>query len=361
MPLVWVSISGHGFGHAAQLVPVLNELGKCVSDLRVILRTTVPQIFFQETLEVPWEYLLSQQDIGCIQENPLHIDIPGTWQAYREFHLSWDRRMREEVHAIRFARPTIVLSNISHLGIASGVNAGCPTVALASLSWDQILEEYISDGCAQQRMIVEHIRQAYWGVRMLLRPFPGIVMPAFPLVTDVGPILLPPVRSRGVLRDRLKLEPHERLVLIAFGGIPVSSLPLEQLEGLKGFVFLISGEINVEGYTRLVSTHSLDLPFRQILAEADVLLTKPGYATIVEAVRLHLPVVYVRRYNFADEQPLVDFIHQYGRAKELSLDEFQAGQWLQALEEVQVLPSPDTAMPAEGTHEAVEHLLEFFE
>ena len=223
MPLIWVSISGHGFGHAAQLVPVLNALGQRISDLRIILRTTVPATFFQDTLLVPWEHLSSQQDIGCIQESPLDIDIPRTWQAYREFHMNWERRVRDEVNAIRLASPVIVLSNISYLGIASGVSASCPTVALASLSWDQILEEYITDDHAEQRVIVEHIRHAYQGTEVLLRPFPGIPMPAFPQIAEVGPILSPPVASQGVLRSRLQLEPDERLVLIAFGGIPVTS------------------------------------------------------------------------------------------------------------------------------------------
>ena len=28
MPLIWCSISGHGYGHAAQVAPVLNALGR---------------------------------------------------------------------------------------------------------------------------------------------------------------------------------------------------------------------------------------------------------------------------------------------------------------------------------------------
>ena len=33
MPVVWCSISGHGFGHAAQVVPILNELATSKSNV----------------------------------------------------------------------------------------------------------------------------------------------------------------------------------------------------------------------------------------------------------------------------------------------------------------------------------------
>jgi hypothetical protein len=74
-------------------------------------------------------------------------------------------------------------------------------------------------------------------------------------------------------------------------------------------------------------------------------MTKPGYGTIVEAVALQQPVVYVRRYNFADEPPLVDYLHRYGRGIELSLDDFTQGRWEPALRKVVDLPMPAVPPP----------------
>ncbi|MBH0180444.1 MAG: hypothetical protein HP490_01870 [Nitrospira sp.] len=71
MPLLWAAISAHGFGHAAQVVPVLNALGRLVPNLRVLLRTMVPASFFEHRLTVPWELSAVQQDVGCIQNGPL--------------------------------------------------------------------------------------------------------------------------------------------------------------------------------------------------------------------------------------------------------------------------------------------------
>jgi hypothetical protein len=80
------------------------------------------------------------------------------------------------------------------------------------------------------------------------------------------------------------------------------------------------------------------------MASVDVIMTKPGYGTIAEAVRLQQPILYVRRYNFADEPPLVDYLHRYGRGVELSIDDFMQGRWEPALQ--QVLASPVPSLPA---------------
>jgi hypothetical protein len=69
------------------------------------------------------------------------------------------------------------------------------------------------------------------------------------------------------------------------------------------------------------------------------------------------PLVYVRRYNFADEAALVDYAHRSGRAVEMSLDDFTAGRWERALDTVLALPQPTERPPSPtGALEAAEIL-----
>ena len=56
MPSIWCAISGHGYGHAAQVVPVLNALGTFVPGVTAILRTMVPASFFRDRLAIQWGY-----------------------------------------------------------------------------------------------------------------------------------------------------------------------------------------------------------------------------------------------------------------------------------------------------------------
>ena len=359
MSVIWCSISGHGFGHAAQVVPILNELGRRHPTLHIILRTNLPPAFFQDYLQPHWQQLPSPQDIGCVQQDPLVIDVKKTWEEYRQFHMDWMGKIMKEAELIRSYQPNLIISNISHFGIDAGGHSGIPTVGMGSLSWDQVLEYFVRDDSDVYQEIIQHIRQAYQQAQLMIRFAPGIPMVAFPNCIDVGPIAGPAWKSTGGIRQQLSMLPDEKLVLVAFGGIPLTSLPLDQLEAFQGFRFLIGGPMNLEESSRIVSTNRLSLPFGQILAEADMVVTKPGYATIIEAVRNRTPIIYVRRYNFVDEQLLVDYAHRYGQAAELSGDSFYKGDWGPALETVQRLASPSVTPPELGTSEAAELLEKF--
>ncbi len=352
MPLIWAAISAHGFGHAAQVVPVLNALGRLVPDLRVILRTTVPASFFNDRLVIPWELSAVQQDVGCIQDGPLTIDVEATWREHERFHATWTDRIQHEVTAMKAARPDVVLADTPYLALAAGKAAEIPTVALASFTWDLILSEYVAPPPVDRSALLHAIRQSYAQADVALRMIPAPKIDIIQRIVDIGPIAEPAASARDQLATVLTLAPEERTVLVGFGGIPLTSLPFADLELLAGYRFLFDGPIP-PGSTKFVSTHSLPFSFKTLMASVDVIMTKPGYGTIVEAVALQQPIVYVRRYNFADELPLVDYLHRYGRGVELSIDDFMEGRWEPTLRQVLAVPQPAFTPPAlTGAHDA---------
>lgn len=351
MPLIWAAISGHGFGHAAQVVPVLNALGRLVPNLRVFLRTTVPSSFFKDRLTIPWETSAVQQDIGCIQNGPMTIDIEATWREHHRFHSTWNERLQAEVAAMQAADPDIVLADTPYLALAAAKAAAIPSIALVSFTWDLILSEYQAPPSIDGRTLIQSIQQAYVHADLALRLAPCPKMELFRRTIDIQPIIEPAAGDREHLAKLLALAPGERTVLIGFGGIPLSSLPFRTLEPLTGYRFLFDGPVP-SASSRFLSIKSLPLSFKTLMASVDVILTKPGYGTLVEAVALKTPLVYVRRYNFADEQPLVDYLHRYGRGVELSASDFLQGRWLPALQKVLGLPVPVTPPPLTGANEA---------
>lgn len=345
MPLIWAAISAHGFGHAAQVVPVLNALGGLVPDLRALLRTTVPTSFFQDRLSIPWEISAVQQDIGCIQNGPLTIDVAATWQEHQRFHATWDKRLEAEVTAMRAARPNLVLADTPYLALAAGKRAGIPAIALASFTWDLVLADYQAPASIDKAALVRAIEEAYRQADLALRIAPAPKMDLFARIANIGPIAEPAAPARLPVAEALQLAPGERTVLVGFGGIPLTTLPFKQLEGLHGYRFLFDGPLP-EGSTRFVSTKSLPFSFKTLMASVDVIMTKPGYGTLVEAVTLQTPVLYVRRYNFADEQPLVEYLHRHGRGYELSKEDFVEGRWEPALRRAVETPLPAAHSPA---------------
>jgi hypothetical protein len=358
MPLIWCAISGHGYGHAAQVVPVLNALSALVPGLTAVLRTTVPSSFFRDRLVIQWELSPVQQDIGCIQDGPLKIDIDATWAAHQRFHKTWEARLSNEVAAMQATSPALVIADTPYLAIEAGSRAQIPTVALASFTWDLVLKEYCRASDNSHQQLIQCICGSYAKALLALRITPAPRIDVFSNMIDIGPIANPTSPERARLASTLALTPNERTVLVGFGGIPLTSLPLEQMEQLRHYRFLFDGPVP-PGYTRIHSTETVPFSFKTLLASVDIIMTKPGYGTIVEAVALQQPVVYVRRYNFADEPPLVDYLHRYGRGIELSIDDFTQGRWEPTLRQALASPVPSLPPPPTGAAEAAEVIVRY--
>lgn len=359
MPLIWSAISAHGYGHAAQIVPVLNELGRRIPSLKIILRTNVARYFFETRMTVPWELRPAHMDIGCLQQGPIVMDWDATWQAHRQFHATWEARLKEETTAIRAAGADLVLGNTPYLAMAAGAAAGVPTVALASLNWDDILREHVDPAQPWQAAILEGMRHAYGQAELLLRITPGLPMPAFPRAHDIGPIAEPLPAARDRVRTHLRITDGEALVLVAFGGIRLESLPFDRMESMPGIQFLIDGPVPPKS-RRVHSLAAVPERFSTLLSSVDVIMTKPGYGTTIEAIAVQTPIVYVRRFNFADEEPIVAYLRRHGRGVELSREDFLQSRWEPAIRQALALPKPAAPPPAcTGAADAVTHLMPF--
>ena len=353
MSRIWCAISGHGFGHAAQVVPVLNELGQRNPRLKVLLRTTVPSHFFETRLMIPWELSTQAQDVGCVQQGPLTIDVSATWKAYRDFHDTWDCRLREECGAIKHYHPDLVLSNISYLALEAGERAGVPTIGFGSLSWDQVLQELGNFPTPEQGHIIEHIQGVYKRAELVIRLAPSLPMNSFSRHADVGPIGYVATDENRSLGGKVSGIVEEPLVLVALGGVPLDSLPFDAIEQLAPYQFLLDVSLS-PNYTRLRSTQDFPANFHELFMGSDVIFSKPGYGTVIEAVAARKPLVYVRRYNFADEGGVADYAHRYGRAYELSKQDFYSGAWRGALDAVLALPAPKELPPESGVMAAAD-------
>src|SRR5581483_10217460 len=157
MPLIWCSISAHGYGHAAQAVPGLNALGRRLGDLRIIVRTQVPRTYFDGRLVGRWEHSDEQQDVGCIQHGPLDIDEPATWRAHDAFEAAWAARLHTECRLLEHHHPDLVISAISYLSVAAAARIGIKAVAVGSLSWDTVLGFFESSKEARHRELITSI------------------------------------------------------------------------------------------------------------------------------------------------------------------------------------------------------------
>ena len=266
--------------------------------------------------------------------------------------------MAIETAALAAAAPAMVLADTPYLALSAGKHTGIPAIVVASFTWSDVLHCFGTTSSEHQN-VVRAIEHSYADADMALRIAPGLSLSGVRKVIDIGPIAEPAEAQRKLLRSSLGITESERLILVGFGGIPLETLPWEQMERIEGYHFLVDGLQRVSPQIHPLS--SVPFSFKTALASVDVVMTKPGYGTILEAVALGLPVIYVRRYNFADEAPLVEYLHTHGRGQELSRGDFASGNWRPALEAIAGIKAIPGHALMTGVADASKALLKYFQ
>ena len=114
-PRLAVYISGHGYGHLAQITPVLEALHRKHPDLSLLIRTNINEKTIRCFLSAPFDLLAGEVDVGVVQKNASKEDVPATIKAARDFFSGWEERITKETERLGKYRPNLILSDISPL------------------------------------------------------------------------------------------------------------------------------------------------------------------------------------------------------------------------------------------------------
>jgi len=336
MPHLVVSISGHGYGHVAQVAPVLNQLHRRMPQLRLTVRSSVPPSYLRSRIQAPFAYLQSEGDIGMVMSSALDIDIEHSRAAYRSFHQDWEARTVAEARLLHGLGADMVLSNVGYLPLAGAKLAGIPNAALCSLNWFDIYHHYCGDD-----HIAAQIHECYAGADAFLRATPGMAMAYLPNLVVIPPVATVGLNRRAELDRQLGIS--KKLVLVSMGGIQ-SRLPIEHWPHIDGVRWLVQENWQVE-HPDAITIESLPMSFSDLLASSDALLCKPGYGSFVEAAASGTPVLYVSRADWPESPVLAEWLRQHGLCREISRVSLYRGDFAGALSEICNTPHPEPMIP----------------
>ncbi len=303
-----VDISSHGLGHLAIAAPILEALAERRADLVLTVRSGLPEDVLRQRLSMGFAYLPGASDFGFCMRDALAIDLPASARLYREVHADWRRRVAEEAERLAASAPDLVLSNVSYLPLAGAAAAGIPAAAVCSLNWADLFRHFFGAlpwaGAVHAEMLA-----AYRSARAFLRVTPGMPMDELDNLEVVGP-----VARRGQRRELGFVGPR-RNVLVALGGI-AHRIPLEDWPVDVGVRWLVPGEWACR-HPDALAWEETGLPFPDLLASVDAVLTKPGYGTFCEAAACGTPVLYERRPDWPEQDFLIAWQKRHGRCREL--------------------------------------------
>ncbi|MCO6414376.1 MAG: hypothetical protein J5I92_16700 [Thiogranum sp.] len=319
-----MAITSHGFGHAAQVAPVVNALRQRLPSLQVSVLGSLPESFLRERIDGDFVLIPEMPDFGLLMNSAFDIDFTASADAYAQLHRNWDARVGQEKQRLEALAPDLILADIPYLTLAAARSAGIPALALCSLNWADIYRWYFSQR-PESAPVLEQMEEAYKSARAFLCPEPSMPMPFLENRVAIGPIAKTGNCAREALRDRLDVGADEALILVAPGGVK-ARFPMESWPRARHIRWLVAESWRVT-HPDVIPIERSGWGFTDLIASCDAVLGKCGYGTVTECVVNRTPLMYIERPDWPEEQSLVEWLDAHSAGVPVSPQRLRSGEF----------------------------------
>jgi hypothetical protein len=347
-------VSPHGFGHAARACAVMSAVARCAPDVRFEVFTEVPEWFFLDSLSGRFTYHSLRSDVGLIQRSPLTENLEATVEhldkmASDDAAVTW---LAEELHHLGC---TVMIVDISPLGLEVARAAAIPSVLVENFTWDWIYDHYPNAPPGLKRHS-RRLADVFSHADLRIQTEPACQ----PRTTEfkVPPVARSPRLTRIDVRRHLGVPAEEPMIVVSMGGVRWDYGTFSAFEHTAGPWIVIPGgsERRVRKRGRL-----LLLPFQadvyhpDLVAASDLVVSKLGYSTVAESYRAGAALAYVARQRFPESPILARWVDEHMVAAEIDEEQLQNGAWLDAADRLLRAPRSQPAGPngAEGAAEII--------
>jgi hypothetical protein len=365
-PIVFY-VSGHGFGHTSRTIEVIHALLRLAPDVPVVVKTSALKRLFERTLKGRVELVELTCDAGMVQADSLNIDAGASVRDAKGFQKRLPQLASEEAAFLTERGVQLVLGDIPPLAFAAAAAAGVASIAIGNFTWDWIYEAYPEESPFE---LGEDIRAIYRRASMALRlPMSGGFAGLDAITRDIPFIARQSRQDPDTVRRALGLPPRrddKPLVLMSFGGYGVQGLETSALRALEDYTIattdLPAGDHNIRPAPGLLliseqKLHGGGLRYEDLVRAADVVVTKPGYGIISEAIANETALLYTSRGRFVEYDVLVKEMPRYLRAQFIEQGDLLRGNWAPSLEKLLTQPSPPEKPALNGAEVAAEEIL----
>ena len=349
--LLYVCISGHGFGHGSRVAAVLNAVHRLQPSWRIVLSTPLPASFLALAFaEIPFEQRDLRWDVGVIQADALGADPDATLAALEAVEQQMPQQIEQELAWLQQQGDSVlVLADVPPAAARLALALEAPLVWMGNFGWDAIYRPMGGAFSALAERALGLYRQGTALIRCPLAMEMDWGLPSH----DVGLTAGRPRLESAAVRDRLDLRAvPERTVLMGFGGLGLQLDP-----GLfarwPDHHFLVS-DPGLHCEAQNVSVLPQDLRPLEVMPLCTRVITKPGYSTFCEAMALGLGIHLVHREGFAEAQVLEDALQRHAPHRLLSRAQLERGEW--QLDQP-LVPASGSGLSPDGADQAARLLI----
>ena len=352
-------VSPHGFGHAARACAVMAEVHRLCPAIHFEVFTEVPKWFFSESLPHGFSYHRFACDVGMAQCSPLVEDLEATCDLLDRNRFDDPDIVDQLAARLQMLGCSVVIADISPLGLVAAASAGIPSVLVENFTWDWIYLNY-PDGTSRLRQHGRRMVETFASANLRIQTAP--MCEPSPTAVNVGPVSRSPRSGREAIRALLGVPSDEPMIVASMGGVPWNYGDFAGFDHPDGVWVVVpggaEGEIHHRGRFLLLPFHS-GYYHPDLVGASDLVVGKLGYSTVAEAHGAGAALAFLGRPRFPESPILAQWVEEHMVAAEIGEGELRGGAWLAAANELLEIPRRKPDQP-NGAVRAAEVILERF-
>ncbi len=342
-------VSGHGFGHAIRTAEVMRALEHEYTCFRILTRTLAPEGLFSGLHAVSNDVKRVEIDSGVVEtEGTLRIDKDATVAQLANFLERCDDIVAMEAEFVRQNAISLIVADIPYLAGEIAERADVPSMAIGNFTWDWIYEPCL-EGHDSGDAFLARIRRGYASMACYLRlPFSHDTE-SFSRVVDVPLITRRSQRDREHILTKLGVREDRSRVVYAMRS-PTSLEALRRAakkDPNRLYFYFGRHQPDMPENTQSVVLDD-QLSFPDMLSICDAVVSKLGYGILADCISSQTAVLFPPRVGFREDDMLVPAAFEYLRARELPLDNYESGDWLTDLQQLEAVPKPSGCLGTNG-------------
>ena len=320
-PRICLYTSDFGYGHAARDIALARELQEALH-ADVVVRTGSPAAFMSRSLPGV-EVIPGPNDPGVAMDGAA-VAGERTLAAVEQWVASWEECIAAEMIFLHDRGFDLVLSDIAPQPFLAAEELGIPSLGVSNFTWHLIYTHLFG-----KNELTDRIAEAYRAADVALLLPLHEPMEVFKNRREVGLVARAVTRNRKEIRRLCGLSEEEPFVYLGGG----QSLDPAVFRGIRtalaGCTLLTPSWTTIPGAVRIPpgETETQDW-----IAACDLVVSKPGYSTISEAVQAGVPMLLFRREGFAEDNYLIGGVEEMGIGRELPATAVLDGSWADGLE-----------------------------
>ncbi|TCM92801.1 glycosyl transferase family 28 [Paenibacillus sp. BK033] len=297
-------VSDYGFGHATRSIAVIRALFQVADQpyRLVICSSDTVLAFIKASLSNYREVIEYRQcisDVGYVlKPDSIEPDTVAFAAKYHKYMENLPHEAARESDFLRTAGVDLVISDISPIAFVAARHAEIPSVGISNFTWYTAYLEMIDHSALQPLFEVYAAMDYFVSLEGAVEPDWGRQG------TLQADFFSREVDQQEVSRILHTINPGRQKRAVYFGigmSINVQDLAALKLWEDDAYLFIVSSNMKVE-HKNIIAIPASYTESQNYVAASDLVISKPGWSTVGEAVALRKPLLLLHRSKMKEDK-----------------------------------------------------------